>query len=257
MSKFVKDDEVFSLEDPSSTDNEEQNDLLLQKTSHIHSKKMPFKKRPKMSFQDLQIWYLRGIFLVCLAVLGVMIAVLVVTIVVVPVVTSSSQFSRTITLIDKVYEMHDYTKSMTDMTLASQTKIEEAMAAYDIPNMMKSFKKIVDSGTSLVSGIKPESLETLSQTGSSFLDTFKKLNFEQATELMRHANEWANIIDPNVISRGLNSASEVLKKSDDMMKDAKEQNLINHISQFAAGGVELEARLKRLNSFTVALPPTP
>jgi hypothetical protein len=250
MSKIVKNDSEFFLE--TSPSDGEEDGTLIPRSSNIHSKNI-IKKKP-MSFQEQQLWYLRMIFLTSLAILGVMIGVLVATIIVVPVVASSNQFSRTVTLIDKVYEMHDYTKSMTDMTLSSQAKVEEALLAFDVPNMIKSIKKIVDTGSSLVNGIKTETLENLSQTSSSFLDNFKKLNFEQATELMRHANEWANVINPNIISTNLNTASELLKKSDEIMKDVKDQNLINHISQFAAGGVELEARLKRLNSFTVELP---
>ena len=232
----------FRLEDP-STDNEI-DPLMLQ---HPKKPKKHIVHTKPMSIAEKQLWYLRWILLTLVAILGVMIGVLVATLIAVPVITNSQQFSRVVNLVDRVHDM-------ADITTNSQAQISEAMATYNVPHMVESVKTLVNQGAALVGGLSPETLQSASDTASKFAESLQKLDFEQAKALMAHANEWSNTIDPNKISASLDEVQAFLKKGNEAMKTAQDTNLIQHIGEFAAGGVELESRLKRLNEITIKLP---
>lgn len=59
---------------------------------------------------------------------------------------TSQQMSKAVMLVDRVHEMHDYTKTMTDVTTESQAEMRRMMQEYDVNGMINSVKKMVDTG---------------------------------------------------------------------------------------------------------------
>jgi hypothetical protein len=67
-------------------------------------------------------------------------------VVVVSIAGTSQQMAKAVTLVDRVHEMHDYTKTMTDVTTESQAEMRKMMQEYDVNGMINSVKKMVDTG---------------------------------------------------------------------------------------------------------------
>jgi len=171
--------------------------------------------------------------------------------------TTTNQFKRAVTLMDRVYEMHDYTKTMVDVTTQSQKDVQKAIDDYGVVDLIGSVKDVVIKAKNLLSGIKPETVDSLTTTGVKLADTFQKLDFEQGKQLMMHVNEWASLMDPHKMMTLLDKGELFLQKGNEMLHTAAESNVVNHIANAAANAVDLEARLARLNEITIKLPSNP
>lgn len=208
----------------------------------------------QLTNEELIVWYLRGIFLLLAGLVGVVIALLVVVAIAAPVIANTEQFGRALRVVDQIYTMKDLTKNMADVTLTSRQNIEKAMTEYDVPGIVHYIKAIVQRGGELANSMTPETLNKATETGSKLVESLQKVDFEQGKQLMQNMNRWSVAIDPVKVSGSIAEANAFLKKTTETLQHAQDTHIMESIQQFAAGGVELEARLKRLNEITLKLP---
>lgn len=220
---------------------------------HHHHKKT----KPKLTMEQhieylyWHAWWQTG-FLA--GILGCVIALLAGGGIAVTVVGSSQQMAKAVMLVDRVHEMHDYTKTMTDVTTESQAEMRKMMQDYDVNGMISTVKKMVDTGGAIVNNLKPETLQQASEMGSKLIETLQHIDFEQGKQLMTHLNDWATNVDPHKFSAGIEKATDFLKRGADALKTAEDHRVIQSVGQFATGAVDLEARLQRLDEITIKLP---
>jgi hypothetical protein len=107
------------------------------------------KNKPKLTMeQDIEYLYWHAwiqtlLQFAIVALLGVIVGS---GVVVVSIAGTSQQMAKAVTLVDRVHEMHDYTKTMTDVTTESQAEMRKMMQEYDVNGMINSVKKMVDTG---------------------------------------------------------------------------------------------------------------
>lgn len=220
------------------------------KKHHHVVKKVPY----RYTNEELIVWYLRAIFFLLAALVGVVIALLVLIAIATPVITTSEQFTRAVRVVDQIYTMKDLTKNMADVTMASRASIEKAVADYDVVSIIHAVKAMAQRGSELVGTMSPETINKATETGAKLVDSLQKIDFEQGKALMQNVNRWSTAIDPARVSGSIDEANAFLKKTTETLQHAHDTHLMESIQQFAAGGVELEARLKRLNQITLKLP---
>lgn len=260
-------DKDFHLEPASDNENENTRMLIDADENKYHSKKPAFiragpggaasAKKIILTTEDHLYnltWYVRLIFWMLFVLLLLLIGTLVTIIVLLSTTSNSPEFTRAMRLVDRVYEMHDYTKTMTDVTTQSQEKIAQAIVDYRIPEMVDSLKSVISRGDQLIKALPSDVVQQATSVGSKLAQSLEHVDFENSNQLIRHLNEWAISIDPNKISTGVQQATSFLQKGTEMLQTAQEQQLVQHVGQFAAQGVELESRLKRLNEITIKLP---
>jgi len=215
--------------------------------------RFPTKSKPLTDNEKI-IWYLWFISLLLIGILGVMIGTLVGTFTTGAVVAQSEQFSRAVALIDRVYGLYDYTKSMAEMSLESKENVVSAMKEYEVSKIMNSVHNMATKGSAFVDNLDAKTVEDLKQTGMKLSESLQQMDMEEAKKLMSHANQWASAIPREKVTQSIEEATALLQKGNDVLKKAQDSNLVQHISEFAAGGVELEARAQRLNEITIKLP---
>jgi hypothetical protein len=151
--------------------------------------------------------------------------------------------------------MHDYTKTMKDVTIGSKDSINEAMQQYQVNDMITSVQNMIKKGDSLLKELNPQVFEQASHLGTELLRVTQQMDFEQGKQLIQHANQWASAVDVTKLQGDIvNPLSSFLKSSTSLLHSAEEQHLIQHVAAVASNTVELEARLKRLNEITIKLP---
>ena len=153
----VVDNMMEELDAPSSMDGEVEINALLgglydddysddkHKKHHNHHKK----KKPKMSMEQHMEYLYWHAWWQTAFLLGIFVCVIILTAgggIAVTIVSSSQQMAKAVTLVDRVHEMHDYTKTMTDVTTESQAEMRRMMQEYDVNGMINSVKKMVDTG---------------------------------------------------------------------------------------------------------------
>jgi len=262
----VVDNMMEELDAPSSMDGEVEINALLgglydddysddKHKKHHHHKK----KKPKMSMEQhieyLYLYWHAWWQTACqITIVGLLAAILSGGIIVGGVVGTSQQMAKAVMLVDRVHEMHDYTKTMTDVTTESQAEMRKMMQEYDVNGMISTVKKMVDTGGAIVNNLKPETLQQASEMGSKLIETLQHIDFEQGKQLMTHLNDWATNVDPHKFSAGIEKATDFLKRGADALKTAEDHHVIQSVGQFATGAVDLEARLQRLDEITIKLP---
>lgn len=250
------------LDEPSMDNEVEVNALL---GSHVfehddnekHRKRHHHKPAKKLTMeQHIEYLYWHAWFqsIVQAAILGLIISIVVTGMVTVLVSSGSEQFKRAITLVDRVHEMHDYTKTMTDVTTGSQEELKKAFLEYDVNGMINTVKKMVDTGGAIVNNLKPETVQQASEMGAKLIETLQHIDFEQGKQLMTHLNDWASNVDPHKVSATIEEATSFLKRGTDALKTAEDHHVLQSVGQFASGAVDLEARLQRLDEITIKLP---
>lgn len=220
------------------------------KHSHHKIRRVPY----RYTNEELIVWYLRAIFFLLAALVGVVIALLVLVAIAAPVITTSEQFTRAVRVVDQIYTMKDLTKSMADVTMASRQGIEKAAVDYDLIGIINAVKVITQRGSELLGSMSQETVNKATDTGVKLVESLQKIDFEQGKTLMQNVNRWSTAIDPVHVSNGITEANAFLKKTTETLQHAQDTHVLESIQQFAAGGVELEARLKRLNQITLKLP---
>jgi hypothetical protein len=204
----VPPDNMMQMLDEASMDGEVEINALLgepyydgdkhHKKPHHHAKKKPLTMEQHLEYI---YWHTFWQTWIQAAILGLLIAVVAVgTGTTLYVGYGSDQFKRAITLVDRVHEMHDYTKTMTDVTTGSQEEIKKAFLEYDVNGMINTVKKMVDTGGAIVNNLKPETLQQASEMGTKLIETLQHIDFEQGKALMTHLNEWATQVDPHKVS---------------------------------------------------------
>ena len=203
------------------------------------------------------LWYLKGIFYL-LIIIGIgMLGCIITVVVLIAVGATSDQVQKAVTVVDKVFEMHDYTKTMTDGFVTSQDAMKQAIQDYNVDNMIKSVSSMVSKGDSLLKEMKPETFQQATTIGQELVNKMKEIDLEQGKQLMQNINNWATSIDPTQLKDMiLQPMSSFLSQSKDTLTQINEQHLIKHISDVAASTVDLEARLQRLDEVTIKLPTT-
>jgi hypothetical protein len=107
------------------------------------------KNKPKLTMEQhieylyWHAWIQTLLQIAIVALLGVIVGS---GVVVVSIAGTSQQMAKAVTLVDRVHEMHDYTKTMTDVTTESQAEMRKMMQEYDVNGMINSVKKMVDTG---------------------------------------------------------------------------------------------------------------
>ncbi len=232
----------------------QEHEKLIPSAREKKKKQQKYFEKPKTLEQLLQevVSLLKWIFFVLVAILGLMIATLVVLTGVTISTTNSEQFKRAVGIIDRVDGLYGYTKTMTDVTTGSKTQIEKAIVDYDVDGIITSVKNLVQSTKEV---IKPESVQLAIDLGKQSLDLIKNVNLDQAKTVLSKVGSILGVIEPAQISSILDGGKILFEKGSEALSDAKQNNLIPHISQAAAGLTEVEARLKRINEFTFKLPP--
>lgn len=229
------------------------NDDKHRKHHHHHKKK----NKPKLTMEQhieylyWHAWVQTLLQIAIVALLGVIVGS---GVVVVSIAGTSQQMAKAVTLVDRVHEMHDYTKTMTDVTTESQAEMRKMMQEYDVNGMINSVKKMVDTGGAIVHNLKPETIQQASEMGTKLIETLQHIDFEQGKALMTHLNDWATNVDPHKISEGIEQATSFLKKGADALKTAEDHRVIQSVGQFATGAVDLERRLNLLDEITIKLP---
>lgn len=129
----------FALETPSDTEGSR---LFADNDDEEFKPRKPMKTR-KLSYEEQMLWYAKWSFVVqcviALCIIGFSVAV----IIVVPVAVSSPQAKRATDLMEKVFEMHDYTKTMTDVTTGSKSQIEGLIQTYKVDEMVQGLKDMM------------------------------------------------------------------------------------------------------------------
>lgn len=199
-------------------------------------------------------WYLRLVFLMLLVLLLLLIGTLVAIIVLMTTTATSPQFERAMRLVDKVGEMHDYTKTMTEVTTKGQERVGQAIVDYKVPEMIDSLKSMLTRGDEMLKALPTDVVQQASAVGGKLVQSLERVDFDHSNELIRHLNEWAASIDPAKVSTGVQQATSFLQKGTEILQSAQQTQLVERVGQFAAEGVELESRLKRLNELTIKLP---
>lgn len=263
MSSIIKD---FHLEEPS--DNEGTHMLLdVDSDSDKYNKGRPAfiragtvppakPKKPLTVEEHLYnlTWYLRLVFWMLLVLLLLLIGTLVAIIVLMTTTATSPQFERAMRLVDKVGEMHDYTKTMTEVTTKGQERVGQAIVDYKVPEMIDSLKSMLTRGDEMLKALPSDVVQQASAVGGKLVQSLERVDFDHSNELIRHLNEWAASIDPAKVSTGVQQATSFLQKGTEILQSAQQTQLVERVGQFAAEGVELESRLKRLNELTIKLP---
>ncbi len=116
------------------------------KHHHHHKKK---KNKPKLTMeQHIEYLYYHAWWqTVCqIVIVGLLGAIVGGGVIVGIAAGTSQQMSKAVMLVDRVHEMHDYTKTMTDVTTESQAEMRKMMQEYDVNGMINSVKKMVDTG---------------------------------------------------------------------------------------------------------------
>lgn len=251
----------FQLEDPS--DNEGTHILIdSDSTEHKYNKKPAMNRAVAKPKKPLTVeehlynltWYLRLVFWMLVVLLLLLIGTLVAIIVLMTTTAASPEFTRAMRLVDKVGEMHDYTKTMTEVTTRSQEKINEALVEYKVSEMIDTLKSMLSKSDQMIKALPADVVQQATAVGGKLVQSLEHVDLEQSNALIRHLNEMAAAIDPVKISTGMQQATSFLQKGTEILQSAQQTQLVERVGQFAAEGVELETRLKRLNELTIKLP---
>lgn len=210
------------------------------------------KKPSSMSVAELQLWYIKGIFWMVFVIGSLLVAGAIALIVLASVIASSEQAHRAMHAMDSVFEMRDYTKTMTDMTVGSQKSIEEAIKQYRVHDMVQSIQNMVSKGDTLMSHIKPETLE---QASTQLSNVMQHIDLEQGALLMQNLNNWSAAIDPSRLRQDIvDPMHTFLTTTNAVLQRVQEENVLKHVADVASATLDLEARLQRLNEITIRIP---
>lgn len=240
----------FALEPPTSSDNEES--LLFDGDESKYSK--PKRPMSVASFQQQMLWYARWSFyvqcVIALCIIGFSVAV----VILIPVTVTSPGVRRATDLMEKVFEMHDYTKTMTDVTTGSKTQIEGLIQTYKVDEMVQGLKDMMAHSRTLLQGLQPSTVDAASQTAKKLVDTLSSMDMERGKQLVDHVTSLLGAVQPTDVSKALEQGAIFLQKGNEALSQASQANLVQHLSQVAASTVDLEARLMRTNEVMIKLP---
>lgn len=210
------------------------------------------KGKSSMSVAELQLWYIKGIFWMVFVIGSLLVAGAIALIVLASVIASSEQAHRAMHAMDSVFEMRDYTKTMTDMTVGSQKSIEEAIKQYRVHDMVQSIQNMVSKGDALMTHVKPE---TLQQASTQLSNVMQRIDLEQGALLMQNLNNWSAAIDPSRLRQDIvDPMHTFLTTTNSVLQRVQEENVLKHVADVASATLDLEARLQRLNEITIRIP---
>lgn len=236
----------FSLEGPS--DNE--SNLFLDESEPI---KHP-KKTKTMNHKDLKVWYLRAIFItlcvIALCIIGFAVAI----VILIPVTVTSSGVKRATILMDKVMEMHDYTKTMTDVTTGSKSQIEALVETYKVNDMIQGLQDMVAHSRSLLQNLKPSTVDAASESAKKLVDALSTMDMARGKELLNHVTDLLGAVQPQQLNKAVEQGAIFLQKGNEALTQASQTNLVQYVSQVAASTIDFESRLMRTNEITIKLP---
>lgn len=216
----------------------------------------PIKKhtRAKLSYKELKLWYLRAIFVTLVIILLCIIGFAVAIVILIPVAATSPGLKRATDLMDRVFEMHDYTKTMTDVTTGSKAQIETLMQTYKVDEMVMGLKDMMSQSRALVQNLKPSTIDAASETAKKLIDTISSMDMTRGKELMNHVTSLLGAVQPAQVSQALEQGAIFLSKGNEALTQASQANLLKHLSEVAASTVDFESRLMRTNEVTIKLP---
>lgn len=208
-----------------------------------------------MSVAEQQLWYLKGIFWMVFTIGALLIAGAITLIVLAAIIASADQTQKAITVVDRVYEMRDYTKTMTDLTVGSQESIAKAMKDFDVENMVKNIQNVISKGDSLMQTVQPDVLQHATTMGTQILNTLQRFDMDEGRKLMQNLNNWSSSVDPTHLKEQIvDPMHTFLTSTNAMLQKAQEENVLQRVTEVASATVDLESRLQRLNEITIRIP---
>ncbi len=245
----VKDkDEQFSLDMPSEDEMIGSIGGKMAGNRNLKYHKMPLTEVQLLGKIYGALWWIAAILIL---ILGLLVAQLVTAIVLVSVGTSTEQFKRSVMVVDKVFDLHDYTKTMVDMSTGAQVEMGKITEEYDFKGMLTTVKNTLGV---IQSAAKPETMQQVSGFVSQATDALHNLDFVQVKQLITRVTNLVGAVEPQQITDLLHKGSSFVEEANNALLKAQEENLIHHIGTAAVGATALEARLQRLNEITIKLP---
>lgn len=224
-------------------------------TGTVAAQKSQKKPVNTMSVAEQQLWYAKYTFWTVFTIGSLLILGTIALIVLGAVILSSNQAQRAVTVIDRVYEMRDYTKTMTDLTVGSQESFAKAVKDFQVSDMIRGIHSVINKGESLMNNVQPTMLQEATTMGTQLLDVLQRIDVDEGRRLMQNLNNWSSAIDPATLQQQLvDPMHTFLASSNNMLQKVHDQNILQRVGEVASATVDLESRLQRLNQITISIP---
>jgi hypothetical protein len=220
----------------------------------LEEPKKPRKMVKMMTVEEQMLWYARASFIVQCIIMLCIIGFSVAVVILIPVTVTSPGVKRATDLMEKVFEMHDYTKTMTDVTTGSKTQIEGLLQTYKVDEMVQGLKDMMAHSRNLLQGLQPATVDAASQTAKKLVDALSNMDMERGKQLVDQVTSLMGAVHPQDVSKALEQGAIFLQKGNEALTQASQTNLVQHLSQVAASTVDLESRLMRTSEVIVKLP---